>query len=294
MARKKKVEAEPQQTEQEVKRQHLSASQIEMFAKCPESWRRRYIEREIIPPRLAMLKGTAVHTGAEFNFRQKIETHEDLPTNDIIDAAVSRYESAIKHDGYQLGGDETELDVGRTKDAVALMAAAHAAEQAPEYQPVEVEKHFRLELPAISHDLVGVIDLVSDKGEVVDFKTSGKKMTLDDAAASTQLTVYAAAKNPDGESTVKLDVLIAPTKTMPVRRQVIEGTRDKSDLPILAKRVSVVSKTIDAGLFPPAAVGSWWCSESWCGYWSTCPYVNSERIAASKKVAEAMKILQGE
>lgn len=290
MARKKKDE--PASQEQAIKRPHLSASQIEMFNKCPESWRRRYLEREIIPPKLAMLKGTAVHAGAEVNFRQKVDSHQDLPTTEIIDAAVSKFETTIKHDGYQLGSDESELDVSKTKDAVALMAATHAAEQAPDYQPTEVEKQFRLELPAITHDLVGVIDLVTDKGEVVDFKTAGKKMSQDDANASTQLTVYAAAKNPDGESTVKLDVLIAPTVKMPVRRQVIESSRDKSDLPILAKRVAVVSKTIDAGLFPPAAVGSWWCSEGWCGYWATCPYVNSERIAASRKVAEAMKILE--
>jgi len=275
----------------ENKRKHLSASQMEMFAKCPESWRRRYLEREIIPPKLAMLKGSAVHSGAEHNFRQKIETHEDLPTTDIIDAAVASYEAKLKHDGYQLQKDENEESVGKTKDLVALMAAGHAMQQAPDYQPVEVERQFRLELPSISHDLVGVIDLVTDKGEVVDFKTSGRSMSPADAEASTQLTVYAASVNPEGESTVKLDVLLEPTTRNPVRRQLIEAKRDKSDLPILAKRVAIVSKTIDAGLFPPAAVGSWWCSESWCGYWSTCPYVNSERIAASRQVAEAMQVL---
>ena len=271
---------------------HISASQMEMFAKCPESWRRRYIEREIIPPKLAMLKGTAVHAGAEHNFRQKIDSHEDLPTTEIIDAAVASYEAKLKHDGYQLGKDENEKSVSETKDLVALMAAGHAMQQAPDYQPAEVEKHFRLELPAISHDLVGVIDLVTTGGDVVDFKTSGRSMSPADAEVSTQLTVYAAAKNPDGESTVRLDVLLEPTTRNPVRRQVIEANRDKTDLPILARRVAIVSKTIDAGLFPPAAVGSWWCGESWCGYWSTCPYVNSERIAASRQVAEAMKILE--
>lgn len=276
----------------ETKRRHISASQMEMFAKCPESWRRRYIEREIIPPKLAMLKGSAVHSGAEHNFRQKIDSHEDLPTTEIIDAAVSAYEDKLKHDGYQLGKDESEQTVGETKDLVALMAAGHAMQQAPDYQPAEVEKQFRLELPAISHDLVGVIDLVTTSGDVVDFKTSGRSMSPADAEVSTQLTVYAASKNPDGESTVRLDVLLEPTTRNPVRRQVIEAKRDKTDLPILARRVAIVSKTIDAGLFPPAAVGSWWCSESWCGYWSTCPYVNAERIAASRQVAEAMKILE--
>lgn len=277
----------------EEKRRHMSASQLEMFARCPESWRRRYLEKDIIPPKLAMLKGSAVHAGAEHNMRQKIESHQDLPTTEIIDAAVSCYEEKVKHDGYQLGKDETANDVAKQKDGVALMAATHAAEQAPDYQPVAVEQRFRIDLPDISHDLVGVIDLVTDKGEVIDFKTSKKFYSENDVEVSPQLSLYAAAQNQE-EVTVKLDILVEPTVKNPVRRQVVEAKRDKTDLPIIARRVTVVSKTIDAGLFPPAAVGSWWCSESWCGYWSTCPYVNSERIAASKQVKQAMEILQGE
>jgi putative RecB family exonuclease len=275
-------------------RPHLSASQLETFAKCPEQWRRRYIEKEKIPPRLAMLKGKAVHAGAEHNLRQKIETHEDRPATEIIDAAVANYEAAIAHDGYSLDAGQTKESVGVVKDMVALMAAGHAMLQAPEYQPVAVEEHFRIPLPAITHDLIGVVDLITDKGEVVDLKTAAKPYNKDEVETSTQLTVYAAAKNPTGESNVVLDVLIEPSARNPVRRQRIEASRNKSDLPILARRVAVVAQQINAGLFPPAAVGSWWCSEGWCGYWKTCPYVNAERITASKQVKKAMEILQGE
>lgn len=273
-------------------RPHLSASQLDMFARCPEQWRRRYVEREIIPPRLAMLKGGAVHAGAEANMRQKIETRTDLPKAEIIDAAVDSYDMKIKADGYLLKDGETKKDVDGTRDLVAAMAEAHAEKQAPDYQPKEVEKKFRIELPALSHDVVGVIDLVTENGDVVDFKTTGKLMNKADAAESVQLSLYAAAQEGADEVAVRLDVLVEPSTRLPVRRQVIEATRNKSDLPIVARRVAVVSRTIDAGLFPPAAVGSWWCSESWCGYWNSCPYVNAERIAAARETDEAMKILQ--
>ena len=276
-------------------RKHLSASQLEMFARCPESWRRRYIEKEIIPPRLAMLKGTAVHAGAEHNMRQKIESHQDLPSGEIVEAAVNAYETTIKVDGYVLGKDETKLSIDKMKNVVAEMALVHAIEQAPEYQPVAVEEKFRIELPTISHDLVGVIDLQTTDKQIVDFKTSGKSLSQQDADASPQLSLYAAAKQAEQEEiVVKLDVLVEPSARKPVRRQVIESRRNKTDLPIVARRVAVVSKQIDAGLFPPAPVGSWWCNDAWCGYWSTCPYVNSERIAAAKQVREAMQVLEGE
>lgn len=277
---------------EKIERPHLSASQLDMFARCPEQWRRRYVEREIIPPRLAMLKGGAVHAGAETNMRQKIESGVDLPKSEIVEAAVSSYEMKIKADGYQLKEGETKKDVDGTRDLVATLAEAHAEKQAPEYQPKEVEKKFRIELPALSHDVVGVIDLVTASGEVVDFKTTGKMMNAADAEESVQLSLYAAAQEGAEEVTVKLDVLVEPSARLPVRRQLIHATRDKTDLPIVARRVSVVSKTIDAGLFPPAPVGSWWCSENWCGYWASCPYINSERIAANRLTEEALKILQ--
>jgi hypothetical protein len=280
-------------SEQQPSKPHLSASQLEMFAKCPESWRRRYLEKEVIPPRLAMLKGSAVHEGAEVNMRQKIESRQDLPSDEIVEAAVNAYDSRVKADGYSLAEGEAKAEVSRYKDVVAQMAEVHAVQQAPDYQPIAVEQKFRLELPAITHDIVGVIDLIDESGAVVDFKTAGKKMSEVDVETSTQLTLYAASRT-DEEVNVRLDVLVEPSARLPVRRQVIEATRNRTDLPIIARRLTVVSKTIDAGLFPPAPVGSWWCSESWCGYWHSCPYVNADRIAASKQVKLAIKILQGE
>lgn len=272
-------------------RPHLSVSQLEMFAKCPESWRRRYLEKEIIPPRLAMLKGSAVHAGAEFNMKQKIESGVDLPPDEIIDASVNAFEEKIKRDSYTLGDGESKANVSDYKELVVTLAEAHAAEQAPNYQPVEVERKFTIELPSISHDLVGVIDLVDDKGTVVDFKTAGKSMPADEAEKSIQLGVYAAQQDSDVVN-VRLDVLVEPTARRGVVRQVIDSVRDKTELPIIARRVSVVSKTIDAGLFPPAPVGSWWCSEGWCGYWSSCPYVNAERIQANREVKKAIEVLE--
>ena len=277
--------------ENEKQRKHLSASQLEMFAKCPESWRRRYIEKEVIPPRLAMLKGSALHKAAEHNMRQKMQTREDLMVDEIVDFAVNAFEEGVKG-GYQLADNESKAEVGDYKKLVDAMATTHAEWQAPDYQPVAVEEKFVISLPSIEHDIVGVIDLVDESGAVIDFKTSSKKMTEADVDTSIQLGLYAAAQNKN-EVAVKLDVLIEPSARLPSRRQLIEGTRDNSDLPVIAKRVAVVSKTIEAGLFPPAPVGSWWCSESWCGYWNTCPYVNSERIANSKEVKKAMAILEG-
>jgi hypothetical protein len=263
-----------------------------MFAKCPESWRRRYLEGDVIPPKVAMFKGRAVHSAAELNMKQKLESHVDLPVAEIVGAAVATFETCLKAESYELAPGESKATISKSVDTVAGMAEAHALTQAPEYQPKAVEHFFKIELPALTHDVVGYIDLITEDNKIVDLKTSKRAMSQTDTEASTQLSLYAAAMSDLApELTVRLDVLIEGSVKRPVRRQVLDATRDKTDLPVIGRRLAVVSKTIDAGLFPPAPVGAWWCSESWCGYWRSCPYVNSERVAASRQIDKVLEIL---
>jgi len=280
----------------EKQKPHLSASSLELFAKCPEAWRRRYIENEKIPPRLSMHKGKALHAGAELNMRQKIETREDLEPALVAEFAVQTFRDSVKHDGYELSKNESAKTVDSMTRSVEQLTTVHMTEQAPAYQPTAVEKRFKIELPSLAHDLVGVIDLETEASEVVDFKSARRAYAGTEADHSPQLTIYAASQAAivDQPITVKLDVVIEPSARKPARRQLIESTRDKSDLPIIGRRLAVVSRTIEAGLFPPASVGSWWCSESWCGYWHSCPYVNSERIQAARSIDQAIQVLTGE
>ena len=57
---------------------HISFSSLSMFLKCGEQFRRRYECNEIIPPSASLARGTCGHKSLEANFRQKIETREDL------------------------------------------------------------------------------------------------------------------------------------------------------------------------------------------------------------------------
>lgn len=277
-------------------RPHLSASSIEMMAKCGEAYRRRYVEGDKIPPNAAMVSGSAFHKAAEHNMRQKMDSHENRPLNELISMASDYIADAVDHGDIVL--DKDHATPGQFKDraiiATTPLVTLHYNHQAPDYQPVEVEAPFRIELPAISHDVVGVVDIVSVTGEVTDFKTAKRRKPVNDADVSVQLSMYAASRANATKQVVpvKLDVAVAPTARNGATRQVIESIRTPSDLPILGRRIEVVAKTVEAGLFVPAPTGSWWCSESWCGYWHTCPYINSERIAAAKQTREAIKRLE--
>lgn len=273
-------------TKSAIDRPHLSASQLDSYCRCPEAYRRRYLEGDKIPPAIAMLRGTATHKAAAENFKQKIETREDLPASDFVDIAVSSFDGELSR-GFSLDPDEESVGpekvTGDARDEVADLAKFHIRHQAPDYQPVLVEERIRLALPG-SRDLLGVIDLADDQCRVVDFKTSSKRKSQPEVDSSPQLTVYAAAYHAHqghAPQSVSLDVTVSGAKG--VTRQVLSSTRGAEDFAVLARRIDVISKSIDAGSFPPATPGAWWCSPKMCGYWRTCPYVNSERATLAQE-----------
>lgn len=269
------------------KKPHFSSSQINMLSRCGESWRRRYLENERLPPVISMLKGTAMHHGAETNFRQKMTTGRDLPKAEIVEASVSKFEESYK-DEIALTSDETKtgkkalLDT-LTKEVVQL-ATVHAEQQAPEYQPISVEQEFRVEIDGCTHDLYGFIDLIDDRQRVVDFKTSKAKPKKGTEVESLQLTAYAAHQMTKGvyPVDVRLDYLTLSKRG--VTRTALDSSRDLQDIDALGRRVDMAAKMVKSGVFMPALPGSWWCSATWCGYWRTCPYVNSQRSGSPKLV----------
>lgn len=265
---------------------HISNTQEEMYFNCGEAYRRRYIEGEKIPPGIALLVGSGTHRGAETNFRQKIESHVDLPTREIIEAAVAGFEAECMG-GYQLSEEEESQGqanvIGAAKDMVAGLAECHAQQQAPDYQPVAVEKKIRIPFPGASHDLLGYVDLIDDAERVTDFKTAARKKPQTAADDSVQLTIYAAAYqietgHPPAE--VRLDTL---TKTKRPGRQVLVSHRGPADFQVLINRTNVMLAGVAAGIFPPAPIGHWLCSPRWCGYYRSCPYVNHERRSAAEE-----------
>lgn len=259
-----------------------------MACRCGLQYQFRYMDGLVIPPGMAALKGRGLHGGAQVNMRQKLDTRKDLPAKDIVDAAVAAFETDLQGD-VQLTDEEQskgkEAVVGEAKDSVVKLAQCHAEEQAPEYQPVLVETKVTIELPNLSRDLLGIIDLADEQGRVVDFKTTKRKKPQSEADDSVQLTTYAAAyaaKFGKPPESVRLDVLVQTDKKTE-RQAPLDSARGPADFAALAHRINALDKMIEHGVFMPAPPGSWYCSVKWCGYWGKCPAVNSERRAAAEK-----------
>jgi hypothetical protein len=264
-----------------------SVSQMTLYFACGEAYRRRYIEKEKIPAGIEALVGSAMHAGAEANFKQKLESHVDLPRQQIIEAAIAGFNKRLAEEGAAFT-DEQEAEgrdvvIDRARNLAAEYANAFAIYQAPHYQPKAVEQWVVIPVPRGPNDIVAVLDLVTTDDEVRDFKNSKRTKSSISAAESVQLTMYAAAhavKYGKPAKDVGLDILVHTTKG--VKRQVLTDQRDAKDFTVLANRLNVMEKGISTGVFLPANPGDWKCSKRWCEYFTTCPYVNAERIAAAQ------------
>ena len=277
----------------EILKKHISPSQMSSYTRCGEAYRRRYIEHEIIPPSFAMSKGSSVHSGQEMDFRQKIDSKVNLPVKEIVEFVAASFDGRLKADGVFLTAEEEsigkEIVAGQAKDSTIRMAETMAQSVGPKYQPVEVEKKFRIVLPG-PRDILGYIDLIIPDG-FQDLKTGAKKKAQKDIDDDVQFTTYAAAYQglygkPPGEIVIDniVDRIAPKTGKVSTEHHEFKTTRGPRDFEALANRVNTIVKGIESGTFIPATPGAWWCSPKSCGFHRSCPYVNAERIAAAEAV----------
>jgi hypothetical protein len=255
---------------------HISPSAINLYTKCGEAYRRRYINREVIPPGISLLKGTSIHRGAEHNFKQKIKTREDLKKSDIIDFSIATFDEEMERGGIILSPEEESIGkdkvVGEAKDSTARLATVLADEVMPNYQPASVEEKVRIDIPNATHDLLSIADMVDEKDNIVELKT-GKRWTQSMADVNTQITFQAATfkalhkKDPAGIVVEN----IVDNKT--ALRNPVVTQRGVDDFSAMINRINAVLDGINKGVFTPANDGAWWCHRSWCGYHSSCPFV---------------------
>lgn len=258
----------------------ISASKLAHFVLCGESFRRRYIENEKRPYSFAASRGTAVHKAVEENFKQKIESREDIPVRDFVDLAVTEYDERMRSGEIERAGKERQVDrgvlTGRTRDAVADLATFHIRKQAPEYLPLVVEEWFEIQLPG--RKLRGRLDLGTRNYSVVDFKTRATSPHSDEAHRSIQLTTSAAGfRAITGSPAVSVALDVTVNRASDVKRVKLNSERTAADFEALAERLDTVDRSIDAGIFLPADPHSWYCKSGQCPYFEECKYVNPSR-----------------
>lgn len=259
-----------------------SNSSLTCLQQCGEKFRRRYIEKERVPPSPRMLRGTVVHHVASTAYRRKIDTATLPSVEEARDLAATSFERTWDQ-GVLFSREDTATGPGivraDSKDFAIDLAGYHVATVAPAITPTAVER--KIIVKPKDSDLVihGTIDLIDQQaaGEVIrDLKTSDRMPRSDVADVSQQLTMYALIRLAEVgtlPASLVLDFLVRSPERATKRHVPLTTTRDREDLRALVDRINTAAAAVEAGVFVPAPPDAWWCSRAWCEYFDTCIYV---------------------
>lgn len=252
---------------------HVSPSSLGTHTRCAEQWRRRYINKEVIPPGIAMHRGTGVHKAVELNNRQKVDSWTDLPLDVLEDAARDGVINNVRKQSLLIppgDGRSFQAIMGEGVDAAVKLVKVYKECAAPSIQPVLVEEKVTMDI-GLDVPLLGYLDCFTAAGVVNDTKTSGKSKSQAEIDTSSQLTAYAGMTHQRMGvwPLVQIDVLV---NLKVAKHQRLNSIRGPRDFEIMVSRIDLMLKQIKTGLFPPCDPGSWACSPKWCGYYPTCKY----------------------
>ena len=259
----------------------IHQSTLNMALRCGEQCRRRYIENEIIPPGIAAGRGTGVHKVNEVNLKQKVKSKKDLPLDDMKDAARDGFVYAFRNGVYipkKNRPAKNKLLNDGLNDTIRC-TEIYQEKVAEEIHPISIEEPFELDV-GLELKLAGTMDY-QEEPKVGDLKTSSSKWAADREKKEIQpiLYSYVHEKTRGIRPEFKYHVLIArrgkdgqPTST-DYQPSIVNPS--DSDYEALFAKMRMFIKMLNTGTFIPANPTSWWCSEDWCGYWYTCPYVGN-------------------
>lgn len=172
---------------------HLSATQITMYQRCPEQYRHRYVLGLKERPGAALIWGSADHYAHEVNFVQKIDSHSDLPVDDIRLAFAEGFDAAIERNGGEAEVEWGSDKPGAMKDAGVELAAHYHRLVSPKVQPTAVESEFSLDIPGVPVPVIGRID-VETAGPAIERKTAKRTSTKVEPKWRIQGLIYQLAR----------------------------------------------------------------------------------------------------
>jgi hypothetical protein len=253
----------------------FSPSQYSLYKKCGRAYEFRYLMGIKTPPAAVMVKGTAVHAGAELSHKSVMETGKAPLLDAVRQHVADSFQEEISSDEGKLV-DWEDQKPGQVKDEAIGLYTTYHRQALPKVHPMEVESHVIGRIGAVPvHGYIDLVDHtrqpsaggVEDPGVIViaDMKTTSTTWSEDDIKKDPQFTAYAALK---GIPTVRVDNLVQLKKGPQLTQRT--AIRTKQEIGILVEDYEQVVDHIKRGIFPMAPIDSWMCSARWCGYWSRC------------------------
>lgn len=245
---------------------HLSATQIGMFQRCPMQYEFRYVKGIKKAPNSGLILGISVHKGVELNYNEKYKSKRPAKIQDVLDAYTTEFEATKK------GADFEGKNPGQVKDTGVQMSRVHYDRLAPAVQPIEKPEYgFEVAVPGVKRKLVGYIDVIakvlSIPLAVLDNKTTRRRFNQFEVDLSGQLTtyVYAVRSLFKKRAVAGFDVVAETKKEVTGQRFITQ--RDEAQLKRFEGTAQKIERAINAGVFYPTD-NPMTCS--WCGYNDVC------------------------
>lgn len=251
---------------------HLSISSIRTFVRCPEEWRRKYVEKAPDQTGAAALAGRAYGSSIEAHFWAQMNG-ESFSAQDADDLLLCEFgaEVADARAKKSLAGDE---DLDKVRENCRAPLRGYLRDVAPGVvEPKAVEREMRARFAGAEWDFVAYLDL-DCAHTVIDEKLSGSnKWTQRYADGDLQVTSYLLMKQLLGEPCRNFEFHVAKPGKEEIK--VLETSRTPAQLEHLQRRIAMVARQIarcvETGDWGYAEEGSWKCSAKWCSHFASCP-----------------------
>jgi len=238
--------------------QVLSPTKVRAFLDCSARYWFRYGLRLPEPKTSSLALGIAVHGALEVNFREKLETGEDLAAAGVVAVFRDTWLDQVEQTAFR---DEEVPEEIRAKGEELVLK--YLDEAAPSIVPAAVELSVHGTIAGVP--VCGRVDLIDVEGRIVDVKTAARRPSSVPASYAFQIATYRQI-TPGASGEARLDSLVK-TKSVQLVRQ--DYTICEEDLKATRALYPLVQEGIRNGLYIPNRQ-SFLCNRRNCAFWRQC------------------------
>jgi hypothetical protein len=236
----------------------LSPSQVRTFLDCQARWWFKYGLMLPDQKNSSLALGLAIHRALEVNFREKIDTHEDLDTAGVV---------MLFRDAWMEQAGETQFTPEENQQEIRLMGerliAKYMDEVAPKVEPAAVELDVQGEISGVP--VRGRVDILDVEGRLIDFKTAARRPSCVSPDYAFQLATYRQI-TPGASGEARIDSLV---KTAAPQIVLQTHTVGEADLRATKVLFPMVREAMKSEVYCPNRQ-SLLCSQKHCGFWTHC------------------------
>lgn len=242
---------------------NYSYSRLQTYERCPELYKKLYIEKKVRPAYVSSSVGKSFHKTTLNEYDKIIKKQDILNKKDYIDITVSEYETEIRRASETVGLFEDE-DKNKAKDDVVKITDAYYPKlETPEIEPIKTEEPFSFILKFDNKNISvkGSIDLRT-KEEIIDLKVVKR---TPDKLPIFQTSLYSLARVAKQISQIFVVRLKQP-KIVVLKEELSDKNKEYT-----IEKITAITKAIENGIFykkepaSPASPcnGCWFIQECW-------------------------------